>query len=96
MSIFGVLAKHRNSAAKTESYGAVLCTRGRGESDRCNVLARKACGVNVQQYGRSKFAKLCVDFWAPAKIGQNYVEMTLYVAVRCRWRRSEREGCIVL
>ena len=90
------LQNTRNSVAKTESYDAVLCTQGRGERDRCNVLVRKACDMNMRQYGRSKFAKLCVDFWAPDKIGQNYVEMTLYVAVRCIWGRGERYGCIVL
>ena len=53
--------------AETAPYCVVLCTRGKGERGRRNVLATRACGINVQQYGRSMFEKLCVDLWAPYK-----------------------------
>ena len=64
VSIFGVLAKYRTFVAQTAPYDALLCTRGRSERGRCNVLARRACGTDERRHGRSKFEKLCVDFWA--------------------------------
>ena len=57
VSIFGVLAKKQKNVAKTAPYGAVLLTRGRIKRGRFNVPARREFDINMQQYGRSKFAK---------------------------------------
>ena len=59
-------------SSKTERYGAVLRTRDSGERGRCTVLSRRACTINVQQGGRSAFAKLCVVFGLPSKC-RNFV-----------------------
>ena len=57
VSIFGTFVKHRNFVAKTVPYGAVLCTRGRGESSRCNEPDRRAFHALVTRYDHPKFAK---------------------------------------
>ena len=60
------------------------------------MLVRKACDINVQQYGRSKFVEQRVDFWAPDKIGRKHAEMALFVVVRYTQGRSERDSRGVL
>jgi len=68
VSIFGLPTKRTETMLKL--HRAVLCFvhRDRGERGRRNGNAIRACDTNVQHCGRSKFEKLCVDFWAPYKI----------------------------
>ena len=46
----------------------------------------------MSSYGRLKFAKRCVDFWAPYKIGEIDREMAPCGAVCCIRGRGERDG----
>ena len=90
MSIFGVLAKHRNFVAKTAQQAAVLCWAERCERGRCGVLARRECDVNKRRYDCSKFVLHCIDFWAPDKTPIFRCEMALCDVVLCR---VERDVC---
>ena len=57
---------------------------------------RRARSALVLRYDRPKFVTQRIDFWAPGKIGQNYVETEPYVAVHCKAGRGKRAGPHVL